>query len=75
MGCRGPIDRVFLEAKHGILYDLTKRISHFTGRNEEDIKQQISDYIHTFYSFTLSVPELRKKDSEKVSKLIHKIEF
>jgi F420-non-reducing hydrogenase small subunit len=75
MGCRGPIDRVLVEAKHGILYDLTKRISHFTGKSEEEIREQISDYIHTFYGFTLSMPELRRKDTERVSKLIHKIEF
>jgi F420-non-reducing hydrogenase small subunit len=74
MGCRGPIDRVFVEPKHGILYDLTKRISHFTGKSEEDITKQISDYIHTFYCFTLSMHELRKKDTEKVYKLIEKIE-
>ena len=74
MGCRGPIDRVFIEPKHGILYDLTKRISHFTGKTEEEIKEKISDYIHTFYSFTLSMPELRKKDTERVSQLIKKIE-
>ncbi len=74
MGCRGPIDRVFIEPKHGILYDLTKRINHFTGKSEEEIKEKIFDYIHTFYSFTLSMAELRKKDTEKVYKLVRKIE-
>jgi F420-non-reducing hydrogenase small subunit len=73
MGCRGPIDRVFLEPTHGVLYDLTRRISHFTGKTEEEVVGKMSDLLHTLYRFTLSVPEMRRKDVERIYTLIHKI--
>ncbi len=73
MGCRGPIDRVFVEPSHGILSDLTRRISHFTGKTEQEIEDQLLDILHTFYSFTLSVPEMRCKDAERVYTLIQRI--
>ncbi|NLI99271.1 F420-nonreducing hydrogenase [bacterium] len=73
LGCRGPIDRVFVEPTHGILYDLSRRISHFTGKTEKEVRDKLRDIVHVFYSFTLSVPELRKKDAEDVYKLINRI--
>ncbi|HMK56684.1 MAG TPA: hypothetical protein VK448_08620 [Dissulfurispiraceae bacterium] len=72
-GCRGPIDRVFVEPTHGILHDLTRRISHFTGEKVETVESRLKDILHTFYSYTLSVPEMRGKDSEHIHKLIHRI--
>jgi F420-non-reducing hydrogenase small subunit len=73
MGCRGPIDRVFVEPTHGIFYDLIRRISHFTGKSEEDVEKCIEDVVHTLYSFTLSIPELRRKDAERVASNIRRI--
>jgi len=72
-GCRGPIDRVFVEPTHGILYDLTRRISHFTGKNVFEVESRLQDTIHTFYQYTLSVPEMRRKDAEHIHKLIRRI--
>lgn len=73
MGCRGPIDRVFTERTHGILHDLTRRISHYTGKSEKEIEKKMPDMLHTLYTFTLAVPEMRRKDSENVRNLIHRI--
>ncbi len=73
MGCRGPIDRVFTERTHGILHDLTRRISHYTGKSEKEIQKKMPDMLHTLYTFTLATPEMRRKDSENVQNLIHRI--
>jgi F420-non-reducing hydrogenase small subunit len=72
-GCRGPIDRVFVEPTHGIIHDLTRRISHFTGEKVSDVEARLKDNLHTFYRYTLSVPEMRGKDSEHIHKLIYRI--
>jgi len=72
-GCRGPIDRVFIEPTHGILYDLTRRISHFTGKKVSEVESDLKDILHTFYQYTLSVPEMRRKDAEYVHRLINRI--
>jgi F420-non-reducing hydrogenase small subunit len=72
-GCRGPIDRVFIEPTHGILHDLTRRISHFTGSKVADIESRLEDTLHTFYRYTLSVPEMRRKDTEQIHQLIWRI--
>jgi F420-non-reducing hydrogenase small subunit len=72
-GCRGPIDRVFIEPTHGILFDLTRRISHFTGRKVSEIESKLQDSLHTLYQYTLSVPEMRCKDAEHIHRLIHRI--
>ena len=74
LGCRGPIDRVFTEQTHGILYDLVRRTSHFTGMKEEEVEKGLDDVLHTFYAFTLPVREIRQKDREKTWKLLHRIE-
>jgi F420-non-reducing hydrogenase small subunit len=74
LGCRGPIDRVFTEQTHGILYDLVRRTSHFTGMSEKEVEEKLDDVLHTFYAFTLPVKEIRKKDREKTWALIHRIE-
>lgn len=74
LGCRGPIDRVFTEPTHGILYDLVRRTSHFTGMPEKEVEARLDDILHTFYAFTLPVKEIRKKDREKTWALIHRIE-
>lgn len=73
-GCRGPIDRVLTDPSHGILYDLIRRISHFTGKSEKEVKQKLPDMLHTLYGYTLSMPELRRKDAESVGELIYRIE-
>ena len=73
MGCRGPIDRVLTEPTHGVLFDLTRRISHFTGKSEKDVAKKLPDMLHNLYSYTLSVPEMRRKDAEGVSGLINRI--
>lgn len=73
MGCRGAIDRVLTDRTHGILYDLTRRISHFTGKTEKEVEAKMTDLVHTIYSFSFSVPEMRPKDAERISKLIHRI--
>ena len=72
-GCRGPIDRVFIEPTHGILYDLTRRISHFTGRKVAEVEVKMQDTLHTLYQYTLSVPEMRCKDSEHISRLLQRV--
>jgi F420-non-reducing hydrogenase small subunit len=74
LGCRGPIDRVFTESTHGILYDLVRRTSHFTGMTEKEVEEKLEDILHTFYAFTLPVKEIRKKDRERTWALIHRIE-
>ena len=74
-GCRGPIDRVFIEPTHGILYDLTRRISHFTGKKVSDVEADLKDVLHTFYQYTLSVTEMRRKDAEHVHRLINRIKI
>ena len=74
LGCRGPIDRVFTEPTHGILYDLVRRTSHFTGMSEKEVEEKLDDVLHTFYAFTLPVKEIRKKDRENTRALIHRIE-
>jgi F420-non-reducing hydrogenase small subunit len=73
LGCRGPVDRVLTEPTHGIQRDLTRRMSHFNGKNEQQAKQLLTDRLHTLYAYTLATPELRRKDSEGVSELIHRI--
>jgi F420-non-reducing hydrogenase small subunit len=73
MGCRGPIDRVFTEPTHGIFHDLTRRLSHFSGKPEEEVITNLKDLLHTLYIFTLSVPDLRQKDTDEVSNLIARI--
>lgn len=73
MGCRGPIDRVLTEPTHGMLHDLTRRISHFTGKSEKDVAKKLPDQLHNLYSYTLSVPEMRSKDAEGISGLINRI--
>jgi F420-non-reducing hydrogenase small subunit len=75
MGCRGPIDRVFVEPTHGVFYDLVRRISHFTGRSEKQIVANLPDTLHNLYAFTLSVPEMRRKDSERLDQIIHRIDL
>lgn len=72
-GCRGPIDRVFTEPSHGIFRDLVRRLSHFSGNSEEEVIQNLTDVLHTLYSFTLSVPDLREKDTEDVYNMIKRI--
>jgi F420-non-reducing hydrogenase small subunit len=74
LGCRGPIDRVFTEPTHGILYDLIRRISHFTRMSERKVEEGLDDVLRTFYTFTLPVKEIRKKDREQTWRLIHRIE-
>jgi F420-non-reducing hydrogenase small subunit len=73
LGCRGPIDRVFIEPTHGVFYDLVRRVSHFSGKSEEEVKEHLTDTLHTLYGFTLSVPDLRKKDTEDVYNVIRRI--
>ncbi len=75
MGCRGPVDRVLSEPTHGILFDLTRRISHYTGKSAHQVQEQMPDMLHTLYAFALSVPELRRKDAEAVARLIHRVKF
>jgi F420-non-reducing hydrogenase small subunit len=72
-GCRGPIDRVFIEPTHGIMHDLTRRISHFTGRKVSEVEAKLKDTLHSLYQYTLSVPEMRRKDAEQIHRLIHRI--
>jgi F420-non-reducing hydrogenase small subunit len=73
-GCRGPIDRVLVEPTHGILFDLTRRISHFTGKSREQVQQQLPDMLHALYSFTLSAPEMRRKGAEAIHDYIRRIQ-
>ncbi len=73
-GCRGPIDRVLVEPTHGILFDLTRRISHFTGKSIEHVRQQLPDILHALYSFTLSTPEMRRKSAEAIHDYIQRIQ-
>jgi F420-non-reducing hydrogenase small subunit len=72
-GCRGPIDRVLAEPTHGILYDLTRRISHYTGKSEREVQRKLPDLLHSLYAYSLSVPEMRRKDAEAVGQLVHRI--
>ncbi len=72
-GCRGPIDRVLVEPTHGILFDLTRRISHFTGKSREQVQQQLPDMLHALYSFTLSTAEMRRKGAEAIHDHIQRI--
>jgi F420-non-reducing hydrogenase small subunit len=72
-GCRGPTDRIFTEASHGIYQDLVKRRTHYLGIPIKEAEKHIFDLMHTLYSFTLSSPFMRRKRSERVSNLIHRI--
>ena len=45
LGCRGPIDRVFTEPTHGILYDLVRRTSHFTGMAEKEVEAKLDNMV------------------------------
>lgn len=70
----GAIDRVFTEPTHGILHDLVRRIGHFTGMSEKNVEEKIEDVLHTFYTFTLPVQEMRRKNREMTWALLHRIE-
>ena len=73
LGCRGPTDRILTDKSHGVIHDLVRRISHFTGLSPEAIEAQVHDQVHVLYMYTMSVPEMRLKQRENVSKLIHRI--
>jgi F420-non-reducing hydrogenase small subunit len=72
-GCRGPTQRIMLEPSHGIFEDLIMRRCHYLDISPEQSEEEITPYLKTLYSFTLSSSFMREKKSERVAEEVYRI--
>ncbi|MEO0181510.1 MAG: hypothetical protein ABIM74_07755 [candidate division WOR-3 bacterium] len=73
-GCRGPTHKILLNPSHGIYIDIVRRRSHYLGITEEQSRQEIDEFTdRSLYWFTLASPFLRRRNMERVSSLIHRV--
>lgn len=75
IGCRGPTHRLLLEATHGIFEDWVRRRCHYLGLSEKEVEKHLKNIKHNFYTFTLSVPFMRQRKTERVAELLYRINW
>ena len=68
-GCRGPTDSVLTKPTHYVLRDFVKRVAHFTGKSEKEVKEKIIAIPWRFYPFTFASQALRNKPHSKILEL------
>jgi F420-non-reducing hydrogenase small subunit len=75
IGCRGPTNRVLLDATHGIFEDWVRRRCHYLGLSEKNMESSIRNIIHNFYTFTLSTPIMRLRKTERIAELCYRVNW
>jgi F420-non-reducing hydrogenase small subunit len=73
-GCRGPTDHILLESRHGVYRDIVYRISHLLEMPVKEVEKKLSDIPHILYAYSLASPSLRRKDAERVSRWVYRIQ-
>lgn len=73
IGCRGPTQRLLLEASHGVFEDWVKRRCHYLHIRGKDAQQHLTNLKHCLYLFTLSAPFMRRRKSERTAELIYRV--
>lgn len=68
-GCRGPTDRVLTQPTHNVLRDFVSRVSHFSGRKEDDILNEIQAIPWRFFPFTFASEAMKRKPYSKIVEL------
>ncbi|MHA1907628.1 MAG: NADH-quinone oxidoreductase subunit B family protein [Candidatus Thorarchaeota archaeon] len=68
-GCRGPTDRVLTLPTHTVIRDFVSRVSHFSGRSEEDVMKEISAIPWRFFPFTFASESMKRKPYSPVVEL------
>jgi F420-non-reducing hydrogenase small subunit len=73
-GCRGPTHKILLNPSHGIYIDLVRRRSHYLDISEAQARRDIDEFIdRNLYKFTLGSPFLRRRNMERISSLLHRV--
>ncbi len=75
IGCRGPSHRVILEATHGIYEDWVRRRCHYLGLSEKEVEHHLKNIKHNFYSFSLSMPFMRQRKTERVAEFLYRVNW
>ena len=68
-GCRGPTDRVLTQPTHNVLRDFISRVSHFSGRSEEDVLKEIEAIPWRFFPFTFASEAMKRKPYSMIIEL------
>lgn len=68
-GCRGPTDRVLTLPTHTVVRDFVSRVSHFSGRPEEDVLKEIEGIPWRFFPFTFASEAMKRKPYSQVVQL------
>ncbi|MBW1943935.1 MAG: F420-nonreducing hydrogenase [Deltaproteobacteria bacterium] len=73
-GCRGPTHKILLNPSHGIYIDLVRRRSHYLDISEDQASRDIDEFIDRgLYKYTLGSPFLRRRNMERISSLLHRV--
>lgn len=65
-GCRGPTDGVLTKPTHNVLRDFVRRVSHFSGRNEAEVLEEIKALPWRFFPFTFASEAMKRKPYSKI---------
>ncbi len=68
-GCRGPTDRVLTQPTHNVLRDFVSRVSHFSGRTEDEVLKEIQAVPWRFFPFTFASEAMKRKPYSKIVEL------
>ena len=68
-GCRGPTDSVLTKPTHTVLRDFVRRVSHFSGRPEEEVLEEIKALPWRFFPFTFASEAMKRKPYSKIVEL------
>jgi F420-non-reducing hydrogenase small subunit len=68
-GCRGPTDSVLTKPTHTVLRDFVRRVSHFSGKSEQEVLEEITSLPWRFFPFTFGSEAMKRKPYSKVVEL------